>query len=302
MLIGLLLISSGFANDLFNYNSRYGSALHTVQFAYAAADENGQAALDDSSALIRTTEFHARPMLMSLVIPGLGQAYNKTWWRAAIFAGIEAAGIVTWWTLTNSAEDKRLEYEEFADEHWSLYDWFYNGNQVSYELYNTFDSTSNVFKGTHQLTIIYQGSYLSSEELYHSSSIDGMTMLRDRDFYENIGKYDQFLGGWDDAYDDDGDPMWEKKEKDVGDSTEYIYMTSNKEDYLDMRYDSNQMLKVAGYAVSAVMFNHVISAIEAVYSSQAANRKEKIHDTSLGLIYDRNSRYGIGGLAVSVRF
>ena len=27
-------------------------------------------------------------------------------------------------------------------------------------------------------------------------------VIRDRDFYENIGKYDQFVGGWDDPYDD----------------------------------------------------------------------------------------------------
>ncbi len=304
-LLSILLVSSVLANNFLPYGGRFAPALNTAQLAYLPVDADGQMTIDDSSKYVQTSEFHARPMVMSLVLPGAGQAYNRQWWKAALFAGIEAAGIVTWWSLNNSSEDKRIEYEAWADKHWSLNNWYNYGDEVSLILYEDFTEDNNVFKGTHQLTIILEENgkeYFVSSDTLFTIGLAGITgVVRDRDFYENIGKYDQFLGGWDDAY-DGNTPLWERTEKDVGDSTEIIYLTKNKEDYLDMRYASNQMAKIASYAVSAIMFNHVISAIEAVYSSQNARREEKRVDTSMGLIYDRNSKYGIGGLAVSVRF
>ena len=47
-------------------------------------------------------------------------------------------------------------------------------------------------------------------------------VIRDRDFYENIGKYDQFVGGWSDV-----STNWYWEEKDVGDSTEIVIKTSS---------------------------------------------------------------------------
>ena len=67
--------------------------------------------------------------------------------------------------------------------------------------------------GTHDLNLVITGQL--SEELgltrVSSDSLDSnpawaysddVSVVRDRHFYENIGKYDQFLGGWDDASSD----------------------------------------------------------------------------------------------------
>nr|MCS5616209.1 hypothetical protein [Candidatus Neomarinimicrobiota bacterium] len=132
--------------------------------------------------------------------------------------------------------------------------------------------------------------------------------LRDRDFYENIGKYDQFVGGWTDCYDPSDIqhtfPQWFEVGKDVGDSTEIIISTPNKEDYVDQRAISNDYLNAAKFAVSAVMFNHVISALEAVWSTQIRNRpkKEQKVQTNIGLLYDQHAKYGVGGIAVSLHW
>ena len=67
-----------------------------------------------------------------------------------------------------------------------------------------------------------------------------------------------------------------------------------------MRYKSNTYLKMATYTVSAVMFNHVISALEAVWTSQSDARKKKTYDTSIGLFYNKNTQYGIGGLSLAI--
>jgi hypothetical protein len=75
-----------------------------------------------------------------------------------------------------------------------------------------------------------------------------------------------------------------------------------KEDYVDQRAQSNDYLNMAKFAISAVMFNHVISAMDAVWSTQSSNRpkKEKKVKTDVGLLYDKFSRFGIGGVSISL--
>ena len=301
ILVLLFSVSNLMADGLFHYDARLHAPLTNRLVRINAGLSSALAAVEtDSATATEEIVFPARPMLMSLVVPGLGQVYNKSpWWKTAIFAGVEVAGIVGWWSFTNKAEDKRLEFEEFADLHWDLERW-YNNSQLIFS--NDWES---VIRGTHHLTLIISDQYWSSDTIDYLQSefnFDEIDWVHDRNYYENIGKYNQFIGGWDDTYDDQGDRLWYEIEKDVGDSTEIIIMTDNKDNYLDLRLENNDLLKIAGYAVTAVMFNHVISAIEAVYSSQAQARKRKTIDTSVGLIYDRNARYGVGGLAFAMRF
>ena len=301
ILVLLFSVSNLMADGLFHYDARLHSHLTNRLVRINAGLSSALAAVEtDSATATEEIVFPASQMLMSLVVPGLGQVYNKSpWWKTAIFAGVEVAGIVGWWSFTNKAEDKRLEFEEFADLHWDLERW-YNNSQLIFS--NDWES---VIRGTHHLTLIISDQYWSSDTIDYLQSefnFDEIDWVHDRNYYENIGKYNQFIGGWDDTYDDQGDRLWYEIEKDVGDSTEIIIMTDNKDNYLDLRLENNDLLKIAGYAVTAVMFNHVISAIEAVYSSQAQARKRKTIDTSVGLIYDRNARYGVGGLAFSMRF
>ncbi|MFH1851739.1 MAG: DUF5683 domain-containing protein [Candidatus Neomarinimicrobiota bacterium] len=310
LILTIFLITGNLlAAGLFNLDQRFYPGLRKsfIQYDHMAPlflEQGSTAGLDTSAEEVEVMVFPARPLLMSLIIPGSGQIYNKSpWWKAAVFAGVEAAGFVAWWSYTNQAEDMRNKFELFADNHWSLAEWVRTSGFMNLELYpGQVDTSNNVFSSGHQLTLIDQdGNYFQSRELYLDNDLTGKTVLKDRDFYENVGKYDQFVGGWDDAY-EGSERLWELKEKAVEDSVEYVHMTKNKNKYLGMRYDNNQLLKVASYAVTAIMFNHVISAIEAVYSSQSAAREAEQRDTSVGLIYDPKSRYGVSGIAFSMRF
>ena len=153
----------------------------------------------------------------------------------------------------------------------------------------------------------YGGRYITSDSLENNAHwvyTGEVSVLRDRDFYENIGKYDQFVGGWNDCYGSGNIQQWFEVEKDVGDSTEIIISTKNKQDYVNQRGLSNDYLNMAKYAVSVVMFNHVISALEAVWSTQIRNRpkKEQKVQTNVGLLYDQHSKYGVGGIAISLNW
>lgn len=296
------------ANNLYNLDSRFHPVLSTSFFFL------DQDSLPAATEMVEPEDslvvYPARPMLYSLILPGAGQWYNKSpAWKIGLFAGIEAASIFSGLQWKKKAEDIRLQYEIFADQNWDLETWVFN--TLNTPIGNYADVHIN---GTHKLTLVLSGSlavqygnYVSSDSLENNAHwvySNEVSVLRDRDFYENIGKYDQFVGGWIDCYGLANNQLWFEVEKDVGDSTEIIISTPNKENYVNQRGRSNDYLNMAKYAVSAVMFNHVISALEAVWSTQIRNRtkKERKVQTNVGLIYNQHAKYGVGGIAVSLHW
>ncbi|MDZ7821918.1 MAG: hypothetical protein U5N26_08950 [Candidatus Marinimicrobia bacterium] len=78
---------------------------------------------------------------------------------------------------------------------------------------------------------------------------------RDYHFYENIGKYEQFMSGWDD---------WTGSIVDPGDPLEGLYpkQSDRQYAYAGMRRDANDLLKIGAYSGEQLCFiNHFISAV-----------------------------------------
>ena len=71
---------------------------------------------------------------------------------------------------------------------------------------------------------------------------------------------------------------------------------------MSRRAESNDYLNMAKFAISAMMFNHVVSAMDAVLSTQNRNRPKKSKEvkTDVGLLYDKYSKYGVGGVSISL--
>ena len=290
------------AGDLYLFDDRFQPALNlnTTEFILSDTTED---TINDSVTLVN---YPAKPMLYSLILPGLGQYKNgDPLWKSAIFIGVEAASIVGMLQWNKQAEDIRKQYELFGDNHWSIINWVENTllnpvtGLIQYEDFK--------LDGTHKLELHLSGSlaeafgeFVSSDSLVtHPEWIysDELSIFQDQHFYENIGKYDQFVGGWDDAFE------WYIVEKTVEDTIEIILMTPNKNDYNNERDKSNQYLKLANYAVTAIMFNHVISGIEAVLTNQRkARSKAEQSKTDVGLYYDPRNKYGIGGISVSYKW
>ena len=62
------------------------------------------------------------------------------------------------------------------------------------------------------------------------------------------------------------------------------------------------MLNMAKYSITVIMFNHVFSGIESVWSNQKNARSNNEIDTDLSLIYSPTNRTGIGGLSLTITF
>jgi hypothetical protein len=233
-----------------------------------------------------------KPMIASLAIPGLGQYLNKSpWWKTALFAGIEIAGIAGYISWNNKGDDITREYENWADEHWDMNNWV-SGSTDLLSVINTngYPDVNDVrIDGSHHITIIINGRYESSEILLENPNIDYVE-LRDWDFYEGIGKYDQFVAGWDDAKSD-----WEIVNKKITDGNdELIVMTPNKQHYIDLRNDSNVLYKNAKFAASALLFNHILSALDALWYANKNKELSYKLDVSIGT----ESNYVIKGISV----
>ena len=272
ILIMILAVQFVSANDLYNLDNRFHSSYYFFQDSLIN-DSINQILTDDTLIV-----YPARPMLYSLIFPGLGQWYNKSpLWKISLFSGIEIASIASAVQWMNKADDIRVNYELFADDNWDLETWV--NNTLSTPIGNYADVHID---GTHKLTLKLSGAlaeqfgtFVTSDSLEdnaHWVYSGEVAVLRDRDFYENIGKYDQFVGGWTDCYDQANSQLWFEVYKDVGDSVETIITTPNKEDYVSQRAKSNDYLNMAKFAISAMMFNHVVSAMDAIWSTQNKNR------------------------------
>lgn len=294
------------AGPLDNFNGRF-MATNLEQLMPVELNIDTTAGMDTTK---NSVVYPGKSLLYSLAVPGAGQYYNKQGWlKIGMYSGIEIASLWSYFTLTNKANKIKDKYEKYADDHWSLSNWVFNvlefqshPDLVNYEDFR--------IDGTHGLLLHLSGDLLDNfSEFTNSDSLvsypdwasnPNVSVVRDRDFYENIGKYDQFVGGWDDF----GPDTWIITEKNVGDTVEILIKTPRKENYLNMRLDNNTMLKIANYAITGLLLNHIWSAIDAVYF---ANRKSNVNSpadltTDVGLLYSNKSKYGIGGISFSVRF
>ncbi len=208
-----------------------------------------------------------KALLLSAIIPGAGELYAGYKLRAALFFGIELAA----WTgviyFYNKGQDKDAEFRRFADDHFNEDDY----REMEYFLATNAQDTG--FSGLRE-----DWEQLDWEEKIYFLPDSGFThdlpLPEDRErswslkqqFYEMIGKYiHQFGFGWDDNFGDD-DGLY----------TAYFDGRSpNSEYYMDMRHDSNQLLKTSTWGYNIVLLNHVASALHASFTVRMLKQRAR---------------------------
>ncbi len=190
-----------------------------------------------------------KAFVYSAVIPGAGQLYTGSKVKAAAFFGIEAATWAGYFVFHGKGNDKTTVFENFADTYWSKarYDNFLLDNYGvdDDELAQNPDGTAAF---THHLP-------------------DTKT----QQYYEMIGKYDQFVFGWDDV-----DPAVARTPENLP-----IAVSDHRLHYEDLRHDANVMFGRATASLIVMMANHVISGAEAALAARNHNRKVQIAEDRL---------------------
>ena len=234
-------------------------------------------ASDEAEAVspIRGDKSPRRAFLYSAIVPGAGEFWAGSRKRAALFFGLEVIGLGMYLNWNGEGNDLEDEFRLRADGEWNPWDYLgWRGSRNS-----RFSSL------THALPC---SSYVAS--VPSSTSVpDAIAACPDRDvqqYYELIGKYDQFISGWHDIVDADGNRVTAA----AVDSAENFHSELRLTYEVD-RNDSNKLLKRASNMLGLIMVNHVISAIDAARVVRA--RSEGQSEASLS----RRTRlaFGLGG-------
>jgi hypothetical protein len=238
----LLVIPPAMAENPLGYN--------TQRFALT------QRLTEDLNASPEVTEGTAkklpgRAMLLSAVIPGMGQFYAGSKLRGAVFLTLEAAGWTAFAVYQTKGKDKENEYQDFADVHWHRAD-YWNAVQSIAEQ-NGWGGGPVVDANWEELL-----NYLPQNFTHE------LPTTNTQQYYEMIGKYlTQFGFGWDDRANDP-------------DSTQYFdghFTQNHPSQYSHIRYDSNRLLDRATLAIELVLVNHVISALDAAFLVRRHNKR-----------------------------
>ncbi|MFB0515916.1 MAG: DUF5683 domain-containing protein, partial [Candidatus Neomarinimicrobiota bacterium] len=206
--------------------------------------------------------YPGKAMVLSLLVPGAGQLYVRQLKKTALFLGVEVLAVWALRSYSQRGKDSTEAYEEFADDHWDFEHWLFTAHLYQTDPWGK--GKDQIYVGTdgsHQLEFfvdmdgdgrpeVYGNTKEDSERIYQlladPDTSDFVYVKKNNAYYENVGKYNQFFSGWDDAT--------PEAEIDSSRKSGWIALSDHRSQYIDMRAVANDLKSVATYAVSALMF------------------------------------------------
>ena len=209
---------------------------------------------------------------LSLAVPGAGEFYTKSYWRAGGFVLAEAGLWVVYAVYSSKGDQQTTMFQDFADNHWSVVryaQWIQDNAPKLNPDVTSF--TGWLIPGTETFQPWNRVSWDELNKVENKiaqMSGNGFTHLLphrpQQQYYELIGKYPQFASGWDDA----GVMTPERILKsDV--SQRFL-------DYAAMRGKANDYYNIATTGSVLLVVNHLLSAIDAAWSAAQFNNQLKL--------------------------
>ena len=215
-----------------------------------------------------------RAFLLSALVPGAGEFYAGATKRAVGFAVVEAAALGLYLTWNGKGNDIVDEFRATARANWSprdYLDWRATTRATRYSsITHAMPCSSFVGEVTNSIT---------PEDL--AKSLKGCSDRETQQYYELIGKYNQFIAGWKDAKDRDGNQAQPTEIDSVESFSSQIRFA-----YEDRRNDSNRYLKRAGNVLGLILVNHALSAIDAARAARA-------HSSGNAASFEERTRFSL---------
>lgn len=225
-----------------------------------------------------------KAFFLSFLLPGLGEAYVGSYTSIAFF-GVEAYAWYTYFTNTSDGNDREKEFQDFANAHWnylvtpdspldddtypepSYWEWLkYHFKEVNLPALGTVEDLDPYDYAT--IDELLEETVTRTGSSINGFSVHNLPPTKTQQYYEMIGKYPQFVYGWEDVDDLDanGDPINPTvRQGSVINYGENIRNINSpmREHYEDMRKLSNDSLKAGQRGVYIMILNRVVSAIHA---------------------------------------
>jgi chemotaxis protein histidine kinase CheA len=227
-----------------------------------------------------------KALFMSFLLPGAGQAWAKSWKRGLAFLAVDLGilGFVINYRL--KGKEKMQDAYDYADAHWKRADYM-NWVRWVMETPEISDSVWKYFKDDSTL-VPHNQSFLEAEKKKAQGD--------ERDYYEMIGKYEEFVRGWDDCtptidsmrnpggsptpfYDTakneivtpfntalDTSDNETKFESDI-----WFGESKNRVKYMGKRKEANDQYKLAVRISFLFLVNHVVAGLDAAITAKKHN-------------------------------
>ena len=192
--------------------------------------------------------------LFSGIIPGTGELYAKSYIKAAIFFAVEA-GLWTAYSIYQSEGNQQTEdYQNFADNHWDVYkyaQWLKDQN---------FSGSEGINLSADKYTLRKQVNVVEAQNFSHQLPPYG-----EQQYYELIGKYQNFVTGWEDA------DLTQVNRNNYG-----SYKTDMFVNYSYDRQEANSYYDKGTTSLTLIIFNHILSSADAAWSVTMFNKDLKV--------------------------
>ena len=246
MLVGLFLWAGGLlAANGGNSLTVLNEITPAAKFRYSLSRSTGQS--ENVTLQFHTTvkkKSIPKAVLFSALVPGSGEAYAGSYLKGAAFLVIEAAALVGNIHYNNKGNDLEAAFRTYAD-----------GNWVENDYWNWMSQVSGI-----------ERSDLDGLRAYERQTFSHfLPEKKNQQYYENIGKYNQFVAGWVDV-------TYQTYSLD-------LYKSGKKpdsplrEDYTVQRKDANDNFQRATNLATVIIFNHIISMFDAGWTTKKFNQK-----------------------------
>lgn len=180
-----------------------------------------------------------RAFFYSMILPGAGQYYAGSRIKPIYYLAAEALIWTGYFVYDNKGDNKKRDYQNFA-------------------LDTTHYKWEDFMVWWLGLTEAQQDSFS------HRLPWDDVnnTPIYDHEYFENIGKYDQFQLGWRDI--DEYPPPYGE-----------AVVSPFRQTYLDMRRQANDFYQNANTMIMLALANRIVSAFEAALTAKKYNKGQK---------------------------
>jgi hypothetical protein len=207
-----------------------------------------------------------RAAFYSAIVPGSGELYGGSFWKAALFVGLEIVGWATFYTYDSRADDKDTEMRSYADKYWDekkYWSKLYYDAKLRGDIFDDppYDVDDNEILIDYNSQVVENLRFLE-DELGHTHQLPE---TKTQQYYEMIYKYlTQFGNAWEDA---DFNKVY------YGNTNT---MTPMMFEYRDLRNDMNHLYDIATTITNLILINHLASAIDAALTVRGYNRRVHI--------------------------
>jgi hypothetical protein len=204
--------------------------------------------------------------LFSAVVPGTGQIYTKSYWQSAAFFGAEVLTWIIYASYEKKGDQRTNDFQQYANDHWSVAryaDWINTMKYVTAKISVNSDQSLKPWERVDWSELNTVEEQIGA--IYNSGFTHKLAPYGDQQYYEMIGKYSQFGGGWDDA--------GGYTTADVIANNGIGNVSPRFSEYSIMRGDANSFYNIATTVSYVIVANHVFSALEAAFNASKINRR-----------------------------